>query len=33
VTMLAGFDDDVTARVPDGATVEIDPGARLLRVL
>jgi predicted aconitase with swiveling domain len=33
VTMLAGFDDDVTARVPDGATVEIDPGARALRVL
>jgi predicted aconitase with swiveling domain len=33
VTMLAGFDDDVTARVPDGATVEIDPGARVLRVL
>ena len=33
LTLLAGFDGDVTAMVPDGATVEIDPGARTLRVL
>ena len=33
VTMLAGFDGDITAKVPHGATVEIDPAARTLRVL
>jgi predicted aconitase with swiveling domain len=33
VTMLAGFDGDITAQVPDGATVEIDPATRTLRVL
>ena len=33
ITMLAGFDDDVTAAVPNGATVEIDPQAKTLRVL
>jgi len=33
VTLLAGFDGDVTAQVPHGATVEIDPEKRLLRVL
>ena len=33
VTMLAGFDGDITAQVPHGATVEIDPAARLLRML
>ncbi len=33
VTLLAGFDEDVTAKVPHGATVEIDPAARTLRVL
>jgi predicted aconitase with swiveling domain len=33
VTMLAGFDGDVTALVPDGATVEIDPALRRLRVI
>jgi len=33
VTMLAGFDGDITAQVPHGATVEIDPEKRLLRVL
>ena len=33
VTLLAGFEEDVTARVPHGATVEIDPAARTLRVL
>jgi predicted aconitase with swiveling domain len=33
VTLLAGFDGDITARVPHGATVEIDPANRTLRVL
>jgi predicted aconitase with swiveling domain len=33
ITMLAGFDVDVTALVPHGALVEIDPSARTLRVL
>jgi predicted aconitase with swiveling domain len=33
VTMLAGFEGDVTAQVPQGATVEIDPATKTLRVL
>jgi len=33
VTMLAGFDGDITAQVPDGARVEIDPARRALRIL
>ena len=33
VTMLVGFDGDITAKVPNGATVEIDPASRTLRVL
>jgi predicted aconitase with swiveling domain len=33
VTLLAGFDGDVTVQVPHGATVEIDPARRTLRVL
>jgi uncharacterized protein len=33
VTLLAGFEGDITARVPNGATLEIDPAARTLRVL
>jgi predicted aconitase with swiveling domain len=33
VTMLAGFDEDITSRVPHGATVSIDPATRSLRVL
>ena len=33
VTMLVGFDGDITAKVAHGATVEIDPAARTLRVL
>ena len=33
LTLLAGFDADITVRVPNGATVEIDPAARTLRVL
>lgn len=32
IAMLAGFDGDVTAQVPPGATVEIDPEARTLRI-
>jgi hypothetical protein len=31
--MLAGFDEDVTAAVPSGAQVEIDPAAKSLRIL
>ena len=33
VTMLAGFEGDITAQVPNGARVEIDPSKRVLRVL
>jgi hypothetical protein len=34
IAMMAGFDvDDITAHVPHGVEVEIDPGARSLRVL
>jgi predicted aconitase with swiveling domain len=33
ITMLAGFDEDVTTFVPHGAQVEIDPTAKTLRVL
>ena len=33
LTMLAGFDSDITTQVPHGATVEIDPATRLLRVV
>jgi predicted aconitase with swiveling domain len=33
LTLLAGFADDITGRVPNGAAVEIDPAARTLRVL
>ena len=33
LTLLAGFDGDVTAEIPYGATVEIDPAARTLRVV
>jgi hypothetical protein len=33
ITMLAGFDEDVTAAVAHGALVEIDPEVRVLRVL
>jgi predicted aconitase with swiveling domain len=33
VTMLAGFDTDITAQIPHGAIVEIDPEARTIRVL
>jgi len=33
ITMMAGFDEDVTAAIPHGAEVEIDPGKRTIRVL
>jgi hypothetical protein len=33
VAMLAGFDDDITAAVPDGAEVEINPQEKWLKVL
>ena len=33
VPMLAGFDQDITAAVPHGATVEVDPAAKTLRVV
>jgi predicted aconitase with swiveling domain len=33
VTLLVGFDGDITAKVPHGAHVEIDPSARTLRIL
>ena len=33
VTMLAGFDVDITAQVPHGAIVEIDAAARTLRIV
>jgi predicted aconitase with swiveling domain len=35
VTMMSGFDVDITAVVPDGAMVELDPtpGAPVLRIL
>lgn len=32
VSMLVGFDGDITAQVPHGATVEIDPARRTLTV-
>jgi hypothetical protein len=33
ISMLAGFDGDVTAQVPHGAQVEVDPATRRLLVL
>lgn len=33
ITMLAGFDEDVTALVPSGVLVEIDPASKTLRVI
>lgn len=33
VTLLSGFDGDITARVPNGARLEIDPVRRTLRIL
>ena len=33
VTMLAGFDEDITAAIADGAELEVDPAAGTVRVL
>lgn len=33
IPMLAGFDVDITSLIPSGATVEVDPERRTLRVL
>jgi predicted aconitase with swiveling domain len=33
VTMLAGFDGDITEQIPNGASVEIDPAAKTIKVL
>jgi uncharacterized protein len=33
IAMLAGFEEDVTESVPHGARVEVDPEAKILRVL
>ena len=33
VSMLAGFDTDITAAIPDGAMVEVDPENLTIRVL
>jgi predicted aconitase with swiveling domain len=33
VTLLAGFDEDITTKVPAGALVELDPATRKLKVL
>jgi predicted aconitase with swiveling domain len=33
MTLVAGFEDDITAAVPSGALIEIDPEAGVLRVL
>lgn len=33
ITMMAGFDTDITAAIPHGAIVEIDPEAGTIRVL
>jgi uncharacterized protein len=33
MTLLAGFDEDITARVPQGAEIELDAARRQLRLL
>jgi uncharacterized protein len=33
ITLLAGFEADITASVPHGATLELDPATRTLRVV
>ena len=33
VAMLAGFDENITAAVPDGAEVEVNPQEKWLRVI
>jgi uncharacterized protein len=33
VALLSGFEGDITAQVPHGASVEVDPAKRTLRIL
>jgi predicted aconitase with swiveling domain len=33
ITMLAGFDGDITALVPDGARLALDPSKRILVIV
>jgi predicted aconitase with swiveling domain len=33
ITLLAGFEGDITAQIPHGATVEVDPDTRTVRVV
>jgi predicted aconitase with swiveling domain len=33
ITLIAGFDGDITARIPHGATVEVDPAARTVQIV
>jgi uncharacterized protein len=33
MTMVAGFAGDITSAIPHGATLEIDPAAKLLRIV
>jgi hypothetical protein len=33
ITLVAGFDGDITSQIPHGASVEIDPAARIVRVV
>lgn len=33
ITMLAGFDVDITSKIPHGAVVEIDPETRTIKVV
>ena len=33
VPMLAGFDCDITAMIPDGAKVEVDPANKTIRII
>src|SRR3954467_10227963 len=33
VSMLAGFDEDITAAIPNGAEVEVNPGEGVIKVV
>ena len=33
VTLIAGFEGDITSQIPQGATLEIDPAARTVRIV
>src|SRR4051812_7520021 len=33
VSMLAGFDEDITAAIPDGAEVEVNPGEGVIKLV